>query len=409
MTTANIALIAGAIVFAGLLFQPRLLRAPLWQATVTPLASIIGSGFLVAGPILSYAAGRTAALAMFGLCVVAYLFGAAIRHNIVHVETAFDEGRAKPLVRGLERASELALSLAYFVSVAYYLNLFAAFGLRLAGIVDPLWISVVSTAVISLVGAIGAIGGLDALERLAVGAVALKLSLIGGVLVGLVVATAIALSLGSYSWDVPVHATGAHEIQILLGLVILVQGFETSRYLGAAYDVETRVKTMRLAQWLSTGIYVTFILLATGYFREGLPARGGETSIIDILAPVGSAIGPMIIAMALASQLSAAVADMNGGGGLIAETSGERLSVRMGNLITAVAAVAITWFFNIYEIITYASKAFVVYYALQSLQAALSAWGQGKPAKTGLLALGVVIALVVIIFAVPADAYTNLR
>lgn len=409
MTATNIALIIGAIAFAGLLFQPRLLRAPLWQATVTPLASIIGSGFLVAGPILSYVAGRMAVLAMFGLCLVAYLFGAAIRHNIAYVEAAVDEGRASPLARGLERASELALSLAYFVSVAYYLNLFAAFGLRFVSVVDPFWISVVSTGIISLVGAFGAIGGLSALERLAVGAVALKLSLIGGLLVGLFVATTIAIWGGSFSWDVPDHATGPHEMQVLLGLVILVQGFETSRYLGAAYDVETRVKTMRLAQWLSTGIYVTFILLATGYFREGLPARGGETSIIDILAPVGSAIGPMIIAMALASQLSAAVADMNGGGGLIAETSGERLSVRMGNLITAVAAVAITWFFNIYEIITYASKAFVVYYALQSLQAALSAWGQGKPAKTGLLALGVVIALVVIIFAVPADAYTNLR
>ena len=404
MSFTNIALIAGAIAFALVFFQPRLLRAPTWQATVTPLASIIGSGFLVAGPILAAAAGPLATLAMFGLCVVAYLFGSAIRHNIVHIEQDFDEGTAPVYVQGLERTSEAALSVAYFVSVAYYLNLFAAFGLRLLGSTDPFWISVVSTVVIAIVGVIGAIGGLDALERVEIGGVALKLSLIGGVLVGLVVATVISVQTGTFNWDVPQTDHGWHEIQVLLGLVILVQGFETSRYLGAAYDAETRVKTMRWAQWLSTGIYIVFILLATSYFRSGLPHEGGETAIIDILRPIGWALAPMIIAMALASQLSAAVADMNGAGGLIAETSGERLSVKMGNALTAIVAIAITWFFDIYQIIAYASKVFVAYYALQALQAAISAWKVGKPVRAGLYALGVVLALIVVVFAIPADA-----
>ena len=276
MTPTNIALIAGAIAFALVFFQPRLLRAEIWQATVTPLASIIGSGFLVAGPILAATAGPLATLAMFGLCAIAYLFGSAIRHNIAHIEKDFDAGDAPFYVRGIERTSEAALSVAYFVSVAYYLNLFAAFGLRLLGNTDPFWISAVSTVVIAVVGAIGAIGGLDALERLEIGGVALKLSLIGGVLVGLVVATVVSVQTGTFNWDVPQTDHGWHEIQVLLGLVILVQGFETSRYLGAAYDVETRIKTMRWAQWLSTGIYVIFILLATSYFRSGLPHEAAK-------------------------------------------------------------------------------------------------------------------------------------
>ncbi|WP_193367926.1 hypothetical protein [Pelagibius marinus] len=157
-----------AILLAAVLLNPRLMKWPFWQATVTPLASIIGSGFLVAGPILAHAAGRHAWVAMLGLCAVSYLFGAALRHNIRHVEPLLASGHhsgVSATVRGLERASELALSLAYFVSVAYYLNLFAAFGLRIEGIVDPFWIRVAATATIVAVGSVGALGGLSGLER----------------------------------------------------------------------------------------------------------------------------------------------------------------------------------------------------------------------------------------------------
>lgn len=402
MSTSTLVLLIAAVAFGIVFFQPRLLRSPLWQATVTPLASIIGSGFLVAGPILAHTAGRWAALAMLSLCAIAYLFGSAIRHNIVHVEPEF-EGSPSRTVAGLERASEVALSLAYFVSVAYYLNLFAAFGLRLGDIVDPQWIRIASTAVIAIVGTIGTLGGLDALERLTIGAVSLKLALIGALLAALVVATAVAMHAGSFAWPALEHARGPQELRIVLGLVILVQGFETSRYLGSAYDAPTRVKTMRWAQWLSTAIYLAFILLVTRYFSGGLNPIGGETAIIDMLAPLGALVMPVIIVMALASQLSAAVADTSGAGGLIAESTGKRIPVNLGHLLTALVAIAITWSADIYQIIAYASKAFVAYYALQSVQAALSAWRLGRRGRAAVYASGVLIALAVIVFAVPAQ------
>ncbi|MEO5596099.1 MAG: hypothetical protein ABIQ97_03025 [Lysobacteraceae bacterium] len=403
MSPSNITLVVTLLIFAVLLLQPRLLRSKPWQAMVTPLASIIGSGFLVAGPILAHAAGRWATVAMMGLCAIAYLFGSAIRHNIVHVEPEF---HAKPsgIVGGLERASEITLSLAYFVSVAYYLNLFAAFGLRFAGIENPVWIRIASTIVIAAVGMLGLRGGLDALERLTIGAVSLKLALIGALLSALAVATVVALHSGTFHWPVLEHARGTHEFRMLLGLVILVQGFETSRYLGGSYDADTRVRTMRWAQWLSTAIYLTFMLLITRYFSGNLPTEGGETAIIDMLAPVGALVMPAIIIMALASQLSAAVADTSGAGGLISESTGERVSVNMGHLLTAVVAIAITWLADIYQIITYASQAFVTYYALQSMQATLSAWRLGRMRRAALYALGVVIGVLVVVFAIPATA-----
>jgi hypothetical protein len=402
VTLTNVALILSLIAGAALLFRPRLLASQTWQATVTPLASIIGSGFLVAGPLLAGLAGRWAIAAMLALCGAGYLFGAAIRHNILHVEPEMEAG-APRIVRGIERLSELALALAYFVSVAYYLHLFAAFGLRFAGVDDMLWVRIAATVVIGAVGAVGAAGGLDALERVAVGAVGLKLTLIGGLIAALAVAALVALFHGALRWDAPFpDDSGLHDLRILLGLVILVQGFETSRFLGAAYDRPTRVRTMRYAQWIATGVYLLFFLFITSYFTGRPLAHGDETAIIDMLRPVGVLIAPMIVLTALASQLSAAVADMNGAGGLLAESSGRRLSVRMGNLTTAVVAIAIIWLTNIFGIIAWASRMFVIFYALQSLQALLSAWRGGQPWRASVYAASLALALCVALFAIPA-------
>jgi hypothetical protein len=43
----------------------------------------------------------------------------------------------------------------------------------------------------------------------------------------------------------------------------VVQGFETSRYLGSEYDREMRVRSCRSSQIVSTIIYVIFVAAAT--------------------------------------------------------------------------------------------------------------------------------------------------
>lgn len=399
----NMVLVGAALLLACVFFQPRLMAAPGWRATVTPLASIIGSGFLVAGPILAHAVGPLAWLAMLALCGLSYWFGAAIRYNIRYVEPSLLAQPPRYQV-GLERLSELALALAYFVSVAYYLNLFAAFGMRLGDVIDPLWTRVLATVVIASIGLLGALRGLAGLERLEVMVVALKLALIGGLVVMLAQVNLSALLDGSLNWAGQAHLQGMQQLEVLLGLVILVQGFETSRYLGSQYDASTRIKSMRWAQWIACAIYMAFLLLITGLFKGQLPPEGGETAIIDLLRPLGLLVAPLLILTALASQLSAAVADMNGAGGLLAESSGRRLPVRLGNLVTALVAIAITWAANIYEIITYASKMFVIYYGLQALQAALAAWRRGQRWHAAGFAAGVGVALAIIVLAKPVAA-----
>lgn len=399
----DLIIVAVAIVLSILLLHPRLTRMRTWRATVTPLASIIGSGFLISGPILADAAGRQAWIAMSALCAIAYVFGAAIRYNILTVEPVL-KNKPSLFVRGLERVSDFALAIAYFISVAYYLNLFAAFALRLVNVNDPFWSRCAATVVTAALGAVGGIGGLRDLERLAVSAVGVKLALIAAIVVALVGSSIGVFFAGEFAWPSLDHARGAEEVRTLLGLVIMVQGFETSRYLGEEYDAEMRVKTMRRAQWIATVIYVIFILLTTRFFTDGLPATGGETAIIDMLEPIGAVMAPLIIITALASQSSAAIADLNGAGGLLSETAGKRVSVKLGNILTALAAIAVTWFADIYEIIVYASKAFVIYYALQCLQAANSARVNKRWIRCALYIGGLLVAVCVVLFAIPAEA-----
>ncbi len=392
----------GALFF---LLQPKLVNAPMWRAMITPLASIIGSGFLVAGPILAHTAGNHAWIAMLGLCAAAYLFGAVIRYNIAHVEP-LTKDKMPSSYRTIEKFSDLALAFAYFVSVAYYLNLLAAFSLRAVDIIDPYFIRIVSSAVIATLGIIGALRGLRALEHLEAISVGIKLSLIAGLIAALAFSAGVSISDDTLVLNEFEHGTGMKELSILLGLIILVQGFETSRYLGDAYDRETRIKTMRYAQLLSSVIYVVFILLLTPFFTGDLPPEGGETEIINLLTPLGMIVGPLIIFAALASQFSAAIADMNGAGGLLASSSGHRFSMRAGYLITAAVALAITWSASIFEIIVYASKAFVFYYGLQSGLAALACWQSEQPhryRKTALFISAVFLSLAVLLFGVSAE------
>ena len=72
---------ASAAVLLGV-FHPRVVNSVTWRATVTPLASIIGSGFLV---LCAHPDEQFRCLGFSGyavLCTLAYLIGGAIRFNI---------------------------------------------------------------------------------------------------------------------------------------------------------------------------------------------------------------------------------------------------------------------------------------------------------------------------------------
>lgn len=88
-----VAAVACTLVIA-LLLSPHVLKSRTWRATSTPLASIIGSGFLVALPILTQLVGSWAIVPMIALLLGAYLIGGAVRYNIAHVEPELEAGTA---------------------------------------------------------------------------------------------------------------------------------------------------------------------------------------------------------------------------------------------------------------------------------------------------------------------------
>jgi len=400
MNSVSWILVAIAVVMMVIFFSPRVRTSKLWHAITIPLASIIGSGILLAGPLLAATVGGWALWAMAGLVLTGYAFGSAIRYNIVHLEPQLHQG-APASLRVMENISELVLALAYFVSIAYYINLFAAFGLRALGITDSVAINIAATVVIAAITAAGAFWGFSALEKLVLTSVTIKLALV----VALVVALSLGFLLGPSSELASL--VGASEVEfadlrVLLGLVILVQGFETSRYLGDEFDAPTRVRSMRFAQIISGVIYLLFIAAASPYFGDASTEALSETAVIDMLSVAGLIFAPVLIATALTSQFSAAVADTSGAAGLLVENTKRRLSTRSAIMVIGAVAIALTWSVSIFTIVVLGSQAFVVYYALQSITAARQAYLRGKLLPATLFTLLGVFGVLIVIFAIPA-------
>ena len=400
MNSVSWILVAIAVVMMVIFFSPRVRPSRLWHAITIPLASIIGSGILLAGPLLAATVGGWALWAMAGLVLTGYAFGSAIRYNIVHLEPQLHQG-APASLRVMENISELVLALAYFVSIAYYINLFAAFGLRALGITDSVAINSAATVVIAAITAAGAFWGFSALEKLVLTSVTIKLALV----VALVVALSLGFLLGPSSELASL--VGASEVEfadlrVLLGLVILVQGFETSRYLGDEFDAPTRVRSMRFAQIISGVIYLLFIAAASPYFGDASTEALSETAVIDMLSVAGLIFAPVLIATALTSQFSAAVADTSGAAGLLVENTKRRLSTRSAIMVIGAVAIALTWSVSIFTIVVLGSQAFVVYYALQSITAARQAYLRGKLLPATLFTLLGVFGVLIVIFAIPA-------
>ena len=130
---------------------------------VDPLASIFGSGFLVIVPILNAAVGPYAVFAMAGVCALAYAMGSVIRFNIRNVEPALEAGTIAGARRAPRAHANLALVLAYAISVSLYIHILSAFLLGGLGINTPRRENLLSVLIIAAIGLLGRFHGLDML------------------------------------------------------------------------------------------------------------------------------------------------------------------------------------------------------------------------------------------------------
>ncbi len=388
----SIVAVAIAVITVAILSFSPFARGDNWRATVTPLASIIGSGFLICGPILANEFGSAALLAEAVLLAIAYAVGAVVRFNIVHVENharALDPTDRFALMM---RAGQVTLAISYAVSVAYYLKLLAEFMLKALpvpadqhGLVSNLLV----TFIIICMTALTFSGDIKRIEQAAHASVSVKLGIIAGLLAGLALWWA---THASVPLDLPPARIGWNSIPLLLGLLITVQGFETSRYMGDSYDQPTRVLTMRRAQWISTVIYLGFVAMLTPFLRQAQSAEG-VAGILDIMELVAPIMGMFVLIGAVSSQLSAAIADSIGSGGLIEEVSGRRLAIRGSFIMASGMAIAVVWLTDPFEVVALSSRAFAVFYAVQAV---LAFWvsrrtgAGGVRAQAGFILVGLV-------------------
>lgn len=407
---SSIVVVLVAVAAAALLFSPKIQNARTWQATVTPLASIIGSGFLVSVPLLAGEVGNTAVFAMAGLIAIAYAVGATIRFNIRYAEPLFEKpvrGDDPKIAESLDKLSHLVLAFAYFISVTYYLVLLSNFLLNGIDIQNPIIANWITTTILAGLGGLGLLKGLGMVERVEKYAVGVNLAIIAALLGGLVWHNGHALAVGDWQLGSDEKPFTLHSVQVLLGLLIVVQGFETSRFMGDEFDAETRIKTMRYAQWISTVVYLAFFLLMTLLFPL-LGQDTGITAVIGLVGHVAIVLPVMLTIGAIASQFSASVADSVGCAGLIEEIADKRITLRHAYPLIALVAITITWNADVFRIITLASQAFALFYFAQAGVALAVLYDKRDlPNRTPLMGLFTAVALFclsVVLFGIPSGS-----
>ena len=368
------------------------------NATITPLSSIFGSGFLVIVPILAGAVGVYSVPAMAVVCAIAFAVGGVIRFNITHAEPAL-AGKPHESTQSFERSSDLALVLAYIISVCLYLHILSSFVLGSFHVDTELNENILTTAIIGVIVLIGLTKGLEELSVLEKWGLYITLLIIVLLIAGF-------SWYGYTAWQSPAGITlfkaSAHTpweiLTIVAGTLIVVQGFETPRYLGNNFDSKTRVRASRWSQVISIGVYLVFIAVAMPLVHT-LNGQYDDNSLIKLAGVAsGLLIAPLVIAAAL-SQFSAAVADTLAATGNMEEATHGNLKMKFGTVLVGGGAIALSWSANTLEILALASRAFAFYYLLQCL-VAISV-SKSLPQKIAIGAIAAVLGFITI-FAVPA-------
>lgn len=365
---------------------------------MTPLASILGSGLLIIVPVLERTLGAAAVFGAIGICAVAWLVGTVVRHNVRVVEPLEHAGTLDNVTARMGRIADVAIVIAYVISVALYLRIMAQYVVALfisagSGLVEKL-IACAAVVLIVAIGAIRGFQGLNRLDRMSLTAVLVLTLVLGGVLLvnDLSVASAGALALPPLPNLNPVST-----FAVLAGIVITVQGFETIRYLGDQFDAPTRIRASRWAQLIASAIYIGFVAVATPVMGLGT-AAGMDSTLLDITGRIAPWLAIPLVLSAVLSQFSAAIADTAAADGNLRGLSrwfgGDRAYLASG-----VAAIAVAATLPTLTIVAVASRAFAVYYAMQAVIALRTADGIFRKAGFGLLAM---LMLAIALFAVPA-------
>lgn len=362
----------------------------------TPLASIFGSGFLVILPVLATATGNWMGIAIIVVTSLAYAVGTAIRFNIQHAEPIIEKGQ-NTLVSSLDRISDVSISVAYIISITLYLQILSSFLLAGFNLTSQLFQDISTTIVIVSIVIVALTRGLGTLNFLETWSLMTTLALVVVIILGFIQYDLASIQQGVQS--IPTPTTSWWEMATVVGgALIVVQGFETPRFLGNSYDAGLRVWSSRWSQIVSSTIYLAFVFLAIPL----IPELGGQYADNLLIKLVTYTAIPFlsagVVSAALLSQFSAAVADTIATQGNVTEVSQKRIHPKLIYLSIGILAIILTWSADTFEILALASKAFAFYYFLQCLIALIIA--PNNLYRLGFSAIGVAM-LFIVLFAKP--------
>ena len=176
---------------------------------------------------------------MLGILLLAYGVGHIIRYNIIYAEPLENSPKAPLGMKLSEALSGASLSIAYVISVAFYIRLLASFALSLTPVNNARYEDILATAILLTIAGIGYARGLRGLEVVETVSVLVKLSIIAALLAGL-----FWHNFGTGVWRaelVPDDVDPWTRLRMLGGMLLVVQGFETSRlscgYAPSNYEV----------------------------------------------------------------------------------------------------------------------------------------------------------------------------
>lgn len=381
------------LALAYVLYRPRVQQSERYQAMVVPLANIMDVGFIIFAPAIVLLAGYPAPLVMLGVCLVAIATGFVIAYNIRHFEPI--EGSDDPVTR-VEGAAQWALLGASIVNIAYYtLLLMALFLLPLDAFTRDRQ-SLFGAIYLGVIALVGFMGGMKWLNRQGDRTTAFNLAAVLGILVAFLIYNT-QEALGG-RWELGESPTpGVEEFRKIIGLFAMVQGFEAARYIGVRFGGELRITTMRVAQGISTVVFVALVAAIMVLFLPPDVEPDG-TAIFIVSERIGDLMPWLLLLAAIGSQTSAIIGATSSRSDMLVNAKVPR---RISFLVILIPAILVVVFTDVNVAVNLASRVFAAYFFTQALLAGLLARRKRSWwAVAGFVVIGLAM-LTILIFGLP--------
>lgn len=153
-----------------------------------------------------------------------------------------------------------------------------------------------------------------------------------------------------------------------------MQGFEAARYIGVRFSGEQRISGMRLAQFVSTAVFVTLVAALLVLFLPPTTKTDG-TAIFLVSDEIGDSLPWLLVVAAIGSQTAAILGAASSRSDMLVSAKVPRW---LTFLIILVPAIVLIFVADIAVAVNIASRVFAAYFMIQALLAGILARRAGS-------------------------------